>query len=274
MVGADSLKFIPNQPWQEGHPYALTLGGPGDAGCGQNGICDLSGRVVNTDLLLDNVQETEGGPPIQISFTGAAPSGQAGLSLQLTPASDTNANGQLDLTSPVEIPRVENSVTMRDPRDGGVVDRTYIFGTLHAEIGRFNPTTNELPLTIDEGSWMYGTEANLFGFLTDRLVIQSGSRQAGALRAAPLLDPDQRPILTLPMDLYMHSVSRLVEPGLQRTPLHFTLVGRVDFTLDGRMTTTVQNTDSADLLLFGGMAKVVIDVGDVKVHASSGALGR
>jgi hypothetical protein len=272
-AGADWMKFIPDQPWQVGHPYVLTLGGASDAGCGQGALCDTTGRVVNTDLLLDNVQETEGGPPIQLPFSGAAPSGPGGLSLRLSPVTDTNANGFIEVTSPAETLRLENSVTLRDSRDGSFWDRTYVFGTLIAEVGRFNPVTNELPLIIDEGSWLYGTEINL-AVLTDRLVIQPASRQAGALSAAPSSDNDQRPILTIPMDLYMHSVSRNVEPALPRTPLHLTLVGRVDFTPDGRMTATVRNIDPASLTILNGGFTFLIDVGDVQVRASSGVLGR
>src|SRR5205823_1273092 len=48
-TGADWLQFIPDEPWREGHPYALRLGGAGDAGCGRSAICDVGGRAVNTD---------------------------------------------------------------------------------------------------------------------------------------------------------------------------------------------------------------------------------
>ncbi|HZN91756.1 MAG TPA: Ig-like domain-containing protein [Myxococcales bacterium] len=279
IAGSDWLQFIPNEPWRAGHPYVVRLGGApdggaGDGGCGQAAICDLMGRVVNTDLLLDDNGETEGGPPIQLPFAGAPP-GHGGLMLRLAPATDTNSNGLLDLSVPLEVPRPENSVTMRDPEDGGsVVDRTYLSGALLAEVGRFDPGTNELPLTLDVGSWLYGTSCNIFGITSDRLVIHPASRQSGAVRAPPLSDPDQRPIMTLPMSMFMHSVDQTVEQSLQRTPLQMTLEGRLGFTPDGRMEAAMSNTNTAHLSLLQGRVVILIAPGDVRVKARSGVLGR
>jgi hypothetical protein len=274
ITGADWLKFIPDDPWQEGHPYALTLAA-GDGGCGQSAICDLTGRPVNTDLLVEDPVEAEGGLPIQVPFNGGAPSGQGALALRVTPATDTNANGLLDLSVPLEQQRPENSVTLRDPMDGGsMVDRTYLSGTLLAEVGRFDPAKSELPMVIGLGSWLYGTSCNIFGITTDRLIIQPSAQQAGSLRAAPAGDGDQRPILTLPMRMYMHSVNATVEQALQREPLLMTLEGRLSFTGDGRMVAAMSNTNAVTLSMLQGRLTVLINPGDVQVRASSGVLGR
>jgi len=272
-VGADWVQFFPDQPWQQGRAYSLRLGG--DAGCGVGAICDMAGLPVNTDLLLDQPVEAAGGPPILLPFTGAAPAGQGGLTLQIRPASDTNSNGFVDLAaSPPEVVHPENSVTLRDPTDGGIVDRTYLSGTLLSEVGRYDPATSALPLIIDQGSWLYGTNANMFGITTDRLVIQPSSQQLGTVKAPAPSDPDQRPILSLPMTAYMHSVIQTVEQALPRTPLVLSLQGRLSFTPDGRMVAVMTNTNSITLDLIQGRLQVLIAPGDVQVKAASGVLGR
>jgi hypothetical protein len=265
-TGADWFQFIPDEPWQEGRDYLLQLGGA-DAGCGS--ICDTSGQPVNTNILLDQTPELAGGPPIALPFAGAPPAGQGGLALRLRPTADTNANGVFDAP---EIARTENSVTMRR-LDGGVLDRTYLSGSLLSEIGRYNPSTAELPLTIDQGSWLYGTSARAF-VTTDRLVIQPAGQQNGVVRAPDPSDPDQRPILTVPMTAYMHSVDTQVEEALQREPLQLPLQGRLSFTPDGRMSAVMTNTSSSVLSLLDGQVQVLIAPGDVQVSASSGVLGR
>jgi hypothetical protein len=274
-TGVDWLQFIPDAPWQEGHAYRLRLGGPSDAGCGS--ICDTAGLAVNTDLLLNDKPELAGGPAVLIPFVGGSPSGQGGLTLRLRPASDSNANALIDPAEPVALTadggRV-NSITMRDPDGGVVLDYTYLSGTLLSEIGRYDPGTARLPLTVDEGSWLYGTSTNLYGFLTDRLVIQPASQQLGSVRAPDPSDPDQRPILSLVMSVYLHSVDLNFEGGLQRTPLELSLEGRLAFTPDGRMEVVMSNTQAVTLNLFGNQAHLLIGVGDVQVTASSGALGR
>lgn len=274
-TGADWLQFVPDAPWQVGHAYSLRLGGPSDGGCGS--ICDTAGQAVNTDLLLNGIPEAAGGPPIALPFVGGSPSGQGGLTLRLRPASDSNANAILDPTETAAFSedggRV-NSLAMRDPDGGAVLDYTYLSGTLLSQIGRYDPATSQLPLIVDQGSWLYGTSTNLYGFLTDRLVIQPASQQFGTVRAPGAGDPDQRPILSLRMTVYMHSVDLNFEGGLQRTPLELPLEGRLAFTPDGRMEVVMANTEAITLNLFGGQAHLLIDKGDVRVKASSGVLGR
>jgi len=267
-TGMDWLQFVPEAPWQEGRAYSLRLGGGTDAGCGS--ICDMAGLAVNTDLLLDHTPEAAGGPPIVLPFVGASPAGQGGLTLRIRPAADTNANGLLD---PSESARLENSVTMRHPDGGVVLDRTYLSGSLLSEIGRYNAATGELPLTIDQGSWLYGTSARAF-VTTDRLIIMPAGQQVGAVRAPPPNDPDQRPILAVPMQAYMHSVVVQVEEALQREPLQLSLEGRLGFTPDGRMEAVMSNTNTALLSLLDAQVHVLISPGDVQVKASSGLLGR
>jgi len=121
---------------------------------------------------------------------------------------------------------------------------------------------------------MYGTSARIFGITTDRLVIHPAARQAGALHAAAPSDTDQRPILTLPMALYMHSVDQTVEDALQREPLQVTLEGRLDFTQDGRMVAVMSNTNAAYLSMLQGRLTVLMAPGDIQVKARSGVLGR
>ncbi|HYV43352.1 MAG TPA: Ig-like domain-containing protein [Myxococcaceae bacterium] len=268
-TGVDWLQFIPDAPWQEGRAYSLRLGGPSDGGCGS--ICDTAGQAVNTDVLLNDTPEIAGGPPIVLPFVGASPSGQGGLTLRLRPASDTNANAIIDAD---EVARPENSVTMRNPDGGAVLDRTYLSGTLLSEVGRYNPATAELPLIIDQGSWLYGTGAQPFGFITDRLIIQPASQQIGVVRAPGALDPDRRPILNLPMTAFMHSADVQTESALQRAPLLLTLEGRLSFTPDGRMEAVMTNTNVVTLGLAQGALPVLISPGDVQVRASSGVLGR
>jgi hypothetical protein len=93
--------FLPNQAWQPGQAYRLTLVAGSDAHCASGGLCSVLGRSLNSVPLLgitDTASVTRGGgPSIVINFTGIAPNGGTEMIEESLPFADTNGNGLLDM---------------------------------------------------------------------------------------------------------------------------------------------------------------------------------
>ena len=96
-VSGRSLKFIPDQPWQEGTLYRYVLNSVTNSpACGSNAICDTRGLPLQTKLLAQNPDDapaaTEGGPDLPIFFRGVAATNDVLQQLRNLPTSDVNAN--------------------------------------------------------------------------------------------------------------------------------------------------------------------------------------
>jgi len=96
-VSGRSVKFIPDQPWQEGTLYRYVLNSvANNPACGSNAICDTRGLPLQTNLLAQNPDDapapTEGGPDLPIFFRGVAATNDVLQQLRNLPTSDVNAN--------------------------------------------------------------------------------------------------------------------------------------------------------------------------------------
>ena len=80
---AREMRFIPDAPWEEGVLYRYTLpsqeGSVDAASCATNGICDVRGLPLQTQMLAQNADDapaaTDGGPNLEIFFRGASVGG-------------------------------------------------------------------------------------------------------------------------------------------------------------------------------------------------------
>ncbi len=269
-VTPTSVRFLPDEPLRAGEQYQLVINGKPDAGCGPDRICDSDGVALNTDVLLDVLEEAGGGG-VDIRFTALPAARESAVTLQLTPISDLNANGKID--APAEELREANSVSMRGA-DGGVAARTYLAGSLLAAVGAYDAIAGGVKVSVAPGSWMFGTTTSLYGIVTDRLVMRPAEQATGWLRAAAAEDVDRRPIVTVPFKAYVDSVNDTVEQALQREPLELELRGRLTFGSDGTLLMELTNANATKLQLLQGNLVLWIAPGDVRVRALSAPLKR
>jgi hypothetical protein len=253
-VRSEQISFIPNHGWEVDKAYQVRI----------EGIRDLDGLPLNTDLLLDNA-ETAGGPPIVLPFVGGEPTHDVTLPLRLAPFADTNGNGILDLDRLPEKARLENSVVLRE-LDNQYVATTYLSGSLLTEVGAFDPATQTMEVRLGRGSWIYGTHADILGAPSDRLIIQPVGASRGTLEAPAASDPDKRPLVKLPMVAMMSSVDDSIQATLQKEPVVIPFVGRLDFTSDGRLVIALQNDKVVQLAMLRGRLVVKMNPGEVRVR--------
>ncbi|CAK9060280.1 Alkane uptake protein B, partial [Durusdinium trenchii] len=93
-VGARSLVFTPDEPWQQGVLYRyvmLSKGTSTPADCGVETLCSSFDYPLQT-AVLDGRDPDRGGPNMRIFFRGAAPVEHVFQTLDNLPTLDTNAN--------------------------------------------------------------------------------------------------------------------------------------------------------------------------------------
>jgi hypothetical protein len=262
-------RFTPRKPWAVGQSYRFKVGDAAPDGCGVRQICDAQSRPLNTDILRDALEEA-GGAAIDVTFEVTPDDVSVPVALRLSPVSDTNGNGALDVDAG-ELVQPENSVTLRGT-DGGVVDTMFLSGTLLSTVVPYDVAEDAVPVRVGAGSWLSGTSANIYGITTDRFLMQPARDVQGRLSAASPGDADTRPVLTVPMAAYVHSVNDTVQQSLQREPLVLELTGRVDFLPDGSLNVTLSNVNAAELSMLQGNLRMFLNPGDVRVRARSGPL--
>ncbi|MZR63345.1 Ig-like domain-containing protein [Alcanivorax sp. DP30] len=105
-VGARSLVFTPNEPWEEGVSYRyllMSVNGTGgqqadDCSSGE-AICSVDGKRLQTAVLRAPDADM-GGPDMHLHFTGAAPRQSVYQPLRNLPTADLNGNGHFDAGEP------------------------------------------------------------------------------------------------------------------------------------------------------------------------------
>lgn len=105
-VGARSLVFTPDEPWEEGANYRYILMSvnntsdqqPDDCSSGE-AICSVDGKRLQTAVLRAPDTDT-GGPDMHLHFKGAAVTDSVFQPLNNLPTADINGNGHLDAGEP------------------------------------------------------------------------------------------------------------------------------------------------------------------------------
>jgi Big-like domain-containing protein len=119
------IVFEPDQPWEEGVLYRYTLpsqeGNVDAASCATNGICDVRGLPLQTQMLAQNADDapaaTDGGPNLEIFFRGAPNTTATLQPLRNLPTSDVNANFVWDQggdNNPGEVPPSQDEEALRN----------------------------------------------------------------------------------------------------------------------------------------------------------------
>lgn len=266
IVSGKKVLFIPDEPWIAGRHYELWLKGGTDSICDFGEICDLDGLPLNTDIL-DDGSETPGGADIVIPFVGDNPSQDSLLALLLANYTDTNSNGVVDPTPPLETQYSENSVVIRNAADDSVLGITYLSGMLIAEMSGYNLSKNAVLLNSLPGNWMFGTSTMIIILNSERMIMRPTGPAAGYISEPPPEETDRRPLLKIDMQLWMNAVNDLADIAIEDSPQLMQLSGRIDFLSDGRMVALLQNTNTVEISVLGGLITLRIKPGDVNVRA-------
>lgn len=111
-----SLRFTPQQVWQEGRYYRYRLNSQTtDAVCGESAICDTRGLPLQTRVLFQKTKDalklepTDGGPNMAIHFKAVASSNSVLQHLRNAPTADINANQYPD-AGELKVSEDENAV--------------------------------------------------------------------------------------------------------------------------------------------------------------------
>ena len=221
-VSGRSLKFIPDQPWQEGTLYRYVLNSVTNSpACGSNAICDTRGLPLQTKLLAQNPDDapapTEGGPDLPIFFKGVAATNDVLQQLRNLPTSDVNANflheSAETVPSMTESAKKNSARIVRDPESnpeddgtagsGAVTDAnvgcdvgqtcpdakySYLSGNLNVEVIGFK-TPQEVAQYTDQASIPQTVKDNggvLVYILPTRIVVSNATVYADpAIGSAP-----------------------------------------------------------------------------------------
>lgn len=221
-VSGRKLKFIPDQPWQNGTLYRYVLNSvPTGPACGSNAICDTRGLPLQTGLLSQNPDDapaaTEGGPDLPIFFRGVAATDSVLQQLRNLPTSDVNANflheAAETVPSVTESAKKNSARIVRDPESnpendgtagsGAVTDAnvgcavgetcpdakySYLTGNLNVEVMGFK-TPQEVAQYADQASIPQTVKDNggvLVYILPTRIVVSNATVYADpAIGSAP-----------------------------------------------------------------------------------------
>ncbi len=173
-VGARSLVFTPDEPWEEGGNYRyllMSVNGtgaqqPNDCSSGE-AICSVSGQRLQTATLRAPDADM-GGPDMHLHFTGAAVTDSVFQPLRNLPTADLNGNGRFDSGEPGYEGGVPGANTTAliidtskgdDGSEGGLTDPSlicalpeqcgiHVVGGLNSEV--FGTATYTDPVSGDE----------------------------------------------------------------------------------------------------------------------------
>lgn len=268
IISRKRVIFVPDEPWIIGRSYELILKGGSDTVCDIGEICDTNGLPLNTDIL-DDGSETPGGSDIVIPFIGVGPTDDSLLSLTLTKFSDTNSNGVIDTTPPQEVQYPENSVLIRNAADDSILGMTYLSGIMLSEIKGYDFSKDAVLLESLPGNWMFGTSTVIIILNSERMLMRPTGTATGYISEPETTDSDRRPILNIKMELWMNAVNDLADLALEDAPKLMELEGRIDFMSDGRMVAQLQNTNTVEISVLGGLITLRIKPGDVHVRAQA-----
>ncbi|WP_240687491.1 Ig-like domain-containing protein [Alcanivorax sp. 24] len=174
------IVFEPDQPWEEGVLYRYTLpsqeGSVDAASCATNGICDVRGLPLQTQLLAQSADDapaaTDGGPSLEIFFRGAPNTTATLQPLRNLPTSDVNANFVWDKggdNSPGEVPPSQSGEALRNsanlvPDDPSAEGEMIESANVGCAVGEVCPDNQFLYLSgnldVEIVGYMSGPEVN------------------------------------------------------------------------------------------------------------------
>jgi hypothetical protein len=268
IVSGKKIIFIPDDHWISGRFYELRLKGGTDSTCDPDEICDIDGLPLNTDIL-DDSSETPGGTDMVIPFMGGNVDSNIILPLTLLRFSDTNSNGILNVTAPQEVPYPENSVVIRNAADDSILGTTYLSGVMITEIKGYDFSKNAVVIESPPGNWMFGTSTLIIILNSERMLMRPAGAALGFISGPDSTGPDRRPVLNIGMELWMNTVNDLADLALEDAPKLMQLQGRIDFLNDGRMVAQLQNTNTVEINVLGGLITLRINPGDVNVRVQA-----
>jgi len=303
-----TIAFVPEQPWQVGKRYRLTLVSGNNRSCAAGELCGLSGDAASFDPLAGSSNNDGGGPNLVIDFVGAEQGDATLLFTETAPVTDVNGSGTLD---PGERARDDNRAALRIVGTTGVVSSAsfnmpdclpgtpereacmYITGAMPVEL---LPLTHTCPLPGGETASscvpvvlttqvVYATSVAIdatavVGISTStNLSVMRLREPAGGPVTGYLVDDHGTPTLVVALELYLDAPDMsipLSSHDLHSKPLSLTLRGPMRFLADGRIAIAVSNVADVPInvtinapLGVSGSVKMILPRGEMKLQLVS-----
>jgi hypothetical protein len=276
MVRDRGLGFVPDQPWEAGKQYKVTLISGTNGSCDTGELCGANGVAPSFDPLNGTQSGDGGGGNLVTRFTGAARATSTFMLATAAPFSDINGSGFREAS---ELERDENRAAMRVTGSSGAVSDPafngpdcvpstpeheacmYLQGAMPVAMGEVEndcplPDGTRapvcLPVTISAQA-MYATSLSLDAEIINVATITSDTGTAimrvrepssGPVKAY-LIDKGGVPTLVGSLELYMDAPDMslpLSDHDLHSKPLSIGLEGPLSFLPDGRIALSLSNT--------------------------------
>jgi hypothetical protein len=268
-----TLSFIPDQPWETGKHYKLSLIPGGNDSCDANELCG-TGAAVNFDPLAGTTSGSGGGPSLVIPFVGADPTGGTFMITAPYPVTDVNGSGLKDSS---EQDRDDNRAALRIMGTSGIVSAAsfdgpdcvpatpekenclYLGGSMPADMGAATTTcplpggesaTTCIPVRLSPQA-MYGTSVAMHATAIGISMAATTNEQIMRIREPAdgpvmgyIIDKSGTPTMVLALDLYMDAPDMQVTGShdLHSKPLSVVLEGPLVFQKDGQIAIKLANT--------------------------------
>lgn len=307
-----SLSFVPDQPWEIGKRYKLTLVSGGNTSCDAGELCGPS-SAANFDPLAGNESGDAGGPNLAIPFTAVEPTGGTFLMTSPFPVTDVNGSGAREASEQL---RDENRAALRIVGTSGSVNSAsfdgpdcvpstpekencmYLTGSMPSDMQELSTNCPLpggetasvcMPVKLSPQA-MYGTSVSMtadLGLLkpstpTGMQMMRIREPADGPVMGY-IVDRNGTPTMIVQLELYMDAADMSPALGtghdLHSKPLSVTLEGPLEFQPDGRIAILLANT--ADLpvtvnlsppLIGDGSVKMIVPKGEMKLSLVSPAL--
>jgi hypothetical protein len=303
-----TLTFVPDQPWEIGKRYKLTLVSGGNASCDAGELCGMS-SAANFDPLNGNESGDAGGPSLVIAFTAVPPTGGTFLMTAPFPVTDVNGSGQRETSEPL---RDDNRAALRIVSTSGSVNSAtftgpdcipstttketcmYLTGSMPADMGELTtdcplPGGQSAPVCVPvrlSPQSMYGTSIEMTANIGINVTTPTGMQTMRIREPANgpvmgyIVDRDGTPTMIVELELYMDAADMSLPLGaghdLRSKKLGVILEGPLQFQPDGRIAIVLANT--ADLpvqvkisppLLGDGFVNMIVPKGEMKLSLVS-----
>ncbi|MDX2086777.1 MAG: Ig-like domain-containing protein [Kofleriaceae bacterium] len=281
MVRDRGLGFVPDEPWEVGKEYKVTLISGGNNGCDTGELCGTNNVAASFDPLNGTESGGGGGANLVVRFTGAPRAASTFLLATAAPFSDVNGSGFREAS---ELERDENRAAMRTSGSSGAVSDPsfngpdcvpstpehdacmYLQGAMPVAMGEVEndcplPDGTRapmcLPVTIS-AQVMYATSLSLDAEIINVATITSDTGTAIMRVREPTSGPvkayliDKGGVATLvgALDLYMDAPDMslpLSDHDLHSKPLSIGLEGPLTFLPDGRIALSLSNTADVEV---------------------------
>jgi len=289
------IKFIPDNPWQEGLNYHLTIV--------SNEVLGINGMALNGDILEGNMIVNEGGADIEIWFTGAVKTTDTLLTLNSYPYSDINGNGLLDTK---ETARPENSALVNITGVTPIITSAVINGNPYTYLSTILPVSigSAEPLTLDTSPWgitasgstqiparinpgiIYGTSLTIdavalyiipiTNIMTRQIMLRVQESDSEPVTGYIIqADGEEQAQFVARLNLYMDAPDMLILAGnvshdLKSKPIEAFLKGPVSFLEDGRI--SISATTVTDINITINLTFSTIGLGSLTLQIPAGEL--